>query len=749
MRHTFLRLFLVFLLSFSVLARPLPSDENHLMGFSTENASARQVELETKFDALLRAENLRQRMKRLSARPHHVGSPYDKENAEFIAAQFKEWGFDTRIEQFDVLFPTPKTRLLEMTAPEKFTAKLEEPELVEDATSGQKNEQLPTYNAYSGEGDVEGDLVFVNYGVPADYEELERRGISVKGKIVIAKYGGSWRGIKPKVAAERGAIGCIIYSDPGNDGYFQGDVYPKGAWRAPFGVQRGSVADMPVFPGDPLTPGIGATKDAKRLDWKNAPTIMKIPVLPISYADAEPLLQKMGGQVAPSGWRGALPLTYHLGGVDSLKVRLKLEFNWDIKPIYDVIAKMPGAERPDEWIMRGNHHDAWVNGADDPVSGLVVLMEEARALGELARQGWKPKRTIVYAAWDGEEPGLLGSTEWVETHAEELKKKLAVYINTDSNGRGFLGVGGSHTLEKFINEVVRDVPDPQIKMSVRERARAARIVGGSPAARREAMSRPDLRISALGSGSDYTPFLQHLGVASLNMGFGGEDGGGSYHSIYDSFDHYTRFGDFDFAYGVTLAKVCGRAVLRLADADVLPFEFTNFADTVDQYADEVMRLTDAMREETALTNRLISSGMLKAVQNPQETYVVPGIKDEVPHLNFAPLQNAVERLKKSAAGFQTASGKRNLSGDERKRLNEILIQTERLLTSDRGLPRRDWFRHQIYAPGFYTGYGVKTLPGVREAIEQRNWKEATGQIEILARTIENFAAEIDRAAGLF
>ncbi len=747
MRQTFLRVLTVFLLTVSVFAQTVTTDKT-LMGFSAEN-SAKQRQLETKFDSYLKAENLREWMKKLSARPHHVGSPYDKENAEFIAAQFKSWGFDTKIEQFDVLFPTPKTRVLEMTAPEKFTAKLEEPDLKEDATSNQKNEQLPSYNAYSADGDVTGDLVFVNYGVPADYEELAQRGIDVRGKIVIAKYGGSWRGIKPKVAAEHGAIGCLIYSDPKDDGYFQGDVYPKGAWRQENGVQRGSVADMPVFPGDPLTPGIGSVKGAKRLDRKNAPTIMKIPVLPISYADALPLFKNMGGMIAPENWRGALPTTYHLGGNDAVKVHLKLEFNWDIKPIYNVIAKIQGSERPDEWIMRGNHHDAWVNGADDPISGLVAEMEEARAIGELLKTGWKPKRTIVYAAWDGEEPGLLGSTEWVETHADELKNKLAVYINTDSNGRGFLGIGGSHTLEKFINEVAKDVNDPQVKMSVWERSRAARIVNGSSASRKETISRADLRISALGSGSDYTPFLQHLGIASLNMGFGGEDGGGSYHSIYDSFDHYTRFGDFDFAYGVALAKVCGRTVMRLADADTLPFEFTNFADTVGGYANEVMKLTDSMRDETEAMNQMISSGMLKNVQNPKETFVMPKPKSEVPFLNFSPLENAVAKLQTSAKNFQTASKSKNLSLAEQKNLDAILMKTERFLTSSQGLPRRDWFKHQIYAPGFYTGYGVKTLPGIREAIEQRNWQEATGQINLTAKTLENFVAEIDRAAKLF
>ncbi|HEX8248184.1 MAG TPA: transferrin receptor-like dimerization domain-containing protein [Pyrinomonadaceae bacterium] len=746
MRNSFLRVFCVCLLAFSVVAQSVPNEKT-LLGFSAAG-SARQTALEEKFDSYLRRENLRDWMKRLSARPHHVGSPYGKQNAEFMASLFKSWGFETQIEQFDVLFPTPKTRLLEMTAPERFTAKLSEPPLKEDATSNQQSEQLPIYNAYSIDGDVAGDLVYVNYGIPADYEELEKRGIDVKGKIVIARYGGSWRGIKPKVAAEKGAIGCLIYSDPRDDGYFQGDVYPKGAYRNEFGAQRGSVADMPLFPGDPLTPGVGSTKDAKRLDRKDAPTLTKIPVLPISYADALPLLRNLGGAVVPPNWRGALPITYHFGGTNSLKVRLKLEFNWDIKPAYNVIAKMKGAEIPDQWIIRGNHHDAWVNGADDPISGMVSLMEEARAVGELAKTGWKPKRTIVYAAWDAEEPGLLGSTEWAEFHADELRQKAVVYINSDSNGRGFLGVGGSHTLEKFANEIAKNVVDPQTKISVWQRLKALQVVNGSPAARREVLERSDLRIYALGSGSDYTPFLQHLGIASFNIGFGGEDGGGSYHSVYDSFDHFTRFGDPNFDYGIALSKVCGRTTLRFANAEILPFEFTNFADTVSNYIREVTALADNLREETKMTNRMISDGMISAVQDPTETFVAPKPKTEVPFLNFAPLQNSLAKLQESAKNYQTASKNKQLSPAAQKSLGEILYRTERALTRREGLPRRSWFRHQIYAPGFYTGYGVKTLPAVREAIEQRDWKEASEQIEIVARTIENFAAEIDKATNL-
>jgi len=747
MRLNAFRFLVTLFLINSVFAQSVTVERRSILGFSPDSA-ARQYDLEAKFDAQLKAENLTNWQKRLSARPHHLGSAYNKENADFIAAQFRSWGYDTKLEEFQVLFPTPKTRVVEMTAPEKFTMRLQEPEVAGDATSGQQSEQLPSYNAYSIDGDVTGPLVYVNYGVPADYEELERQGIDVKGKIVIARYGGSWRGIKPKVAAEHGAIGCMIYSDPRNDGYYQGDVYPKGAYRNENGVQRGSVMDMPLYPGDPLTKGIGATKDAKRVDLKNAATLTKIPVLPISYADALPLLKNLDGAVVPESWRGSLPITYHFGG-KTPTVRMKLEFNWDIKPIYNVIAKMTGSERPDQWIIRGNHRDAWVNGADDPLSGMVALMEEARAVSEIAKAGWRPKRTIIYAGWDAEEQGLIGSTEWVETHAEELSRNAAVYINTDSNGRGFLGMGGSHTLEKFINEVGKDIPDPQTKMSVWERTRANQIVNGGAAARKEAMERADLRISPLGSGSDYTPFLQHLGIASLNIGFGGEDGGGSYHSIYDSFDHFQRFADPGNVYGVALAKVCGHATLRLANADTLPFEFTNFAETVNVYASEVTRLADAMREETKAMNQIIANGMLKAVQDPKETYVMPAAKENVPFLNFAPLQNSVARLTESARAFQVASRGQPINPGKQAELDRLLYLSERTLTRDQGLPRRDWFRHQIYAPGFYTGYGVKTLPGIREAIEQRNWTEAEEQIRLAAATIEKFAAEIDEAAKLF
>jgi N-acetylated-alpha-linked acidic dipeptidase len=740
--NTFLRSLLLFV---PALLAASPADEKPLLGFGSSQA-AEQRALEARFDAQLRADNLRDWMKRLAGRPHHVGSAYGKENAEFMAAQFKSWGYDTKIDEFKVLFPTPKTRLLEMTAPTAFKASLAEPALKEDATSGQTDEQLPVYNAYSVDGDVTGELVYVNFGVPKDYEELERRGIDVKGKIVIARYYGSWRGIKPKVAAERGAIGCIIYSDPHEDGYFQGDVYPKGAFRNSCGAQRGSVADMPLYPGDPLTPGVGATEDAKRLPIAEAPTLTKIPVLPISYEDALPLLRAIEGPVAPESWRGSLPITYHLGPGPA-KVRLKMESDWKLVPCYNVVARMAGAERPNQWVLRGNHHDAWVNGAEDPVSGMVSVMEEARAIAELVKTGWRPRRTLVFLAWDGEEPGLLGSTEWAEAHAAELKQHAVAYVNSDNNSRGFLRVQGSHSLERLVNQAARDVLDPQKKISVAERLRALRLTRGSAEEQREARDRAELRIGALGSGSDYTAFLDHLGIASLDVRFGGEGAGGSYHSIYDSFDHYTKFGDPGFAYGVALAQTAGRIVLRLANAETLPFEFTASADAIGGYAREVVKLADDLREETERTNRLIREGRYEAAADPKETYLAPKPKAPVPHLNFAPLQNAVSRLKQAAQEHDQARRGLDASGKAAAEIDVVLFRSERALTGE-GLPRRPWFKHLIYAPGFYTGYGVKTLPGVREAIEERKWDEVDQQGAATARAIERYAAEVERATEL-
>jgi N-acetylated-alpha-linked acidic dipeptidase len=730
-----------------VLSLFTTTNAQKLMGFADSGAT-QQLSWEKQFDVQLSAANMDTWMKFLTAHPHHVGSPHDKANAEYIAALFKQWGYNTEIVTYYPLFPTPKIRVLELLGSKPYRAKLEEPFLKEDKTSGQRSEQLPTYNAYSADGNVTAELVFVNRGIPADYEELERMGVNVKGKIVIAKYGGSWRGIKPKVAAEHGAIGCIIYSDPEDDGYARGDVYPEGAFRRKDGVQRGSVMDMPVYPGDPLTPGTGATKDAKRLEQKDATTIMKIPVLPVSYEDALPLLQSLGGPVVPASWRGALPLTYHIGpGKD--KVHLQLSFNWDLKPLYNVIATLPGSQFPNEWVIRGNHHDGWVNGAADPISGLVAEMEEARAIGELVKKGYRNKRTLVYCAWDGEEPALLGSTEWVEDHASELQQKAVAYINSDGNSRGFISAGGSHAFEPFFNEVVRDVIDPQTGVAINERLYARTLTEAPEANRAKIIGNKNVKLSALGSGSDYTPFLQHLGISSLNLGFGGEGSGGEYHSIFDSYDLFTRFKDPGFNYGIALSKTAGRVTLRLANAEVLPVDFNSFYKTVAEYATDIKTMTDNMRAQTEIQNRMIKENLFDLAKDQTKTYHAPEIKEAVPFLNFSDLDNTLAQLKTSVEEFQKLyTGATRLSLEKQQQLNAVLYQAERSLLQEKGLPRRSWYRHQIYAPGYYTGYGVKTLPGIREGIEERNWQEAKESIETATQTLQSYAKQVNAAIAL-
>jgi N-acetylated-alpha-linked acidic dipeptidase len=729
------------------------TDDAGLVGYAPRSSQSER-EWENKFRAIPDPANLRNYMQLLSARPHHVGSPYDKDNAEWILARFKEWGLDAHIETFYVLFPTPKVRIVEMVAPTKFTAKLDEPALAIDPTTNQKSEQLPTYNAYSIDGDVTAPLVFVNYGLPEDYEKLDRLGVSVKGAIVIAKYYGSWRGVKPKIAAEHGAIGCLIYSEPKDDGYSVDKVFPEGPMRNPDGVQRGSVMDFPSSnPGDPLTPGWGATKDAKRLPIKEAKSITKIPVMPISYGDAQPLLAALAGPMAPEDWRGTLPIPYHIGPGPA-KIHLKVEFNWDIKPVNDVIAKIPGSVAPDEWIVRGNHHDAWVNGAEDPISGQSSLLEEARALGQLVKQGWKPRRTIIYTAWDGEEPMLLGSTEWAEAHADELQAHAAVYINTDGNDRGLLQMGGSHSLEQFINGVARDISDPETQMTVWKREQLSKIAGAKSAEDRvELRQRPDLRIGALGSGTDFTAFLDHLGIASLDLGYGGEDEQGIYHSIYDDFFWYTHFSDRDFVYGRALAQTIGTSVMRLADAEVLPFDFVDFADTVDTYRKDLDKLLTGKQDEVRERNQELEDGAFAAINDPRRPTVAPAKEEVPPHLNFAPLQNAVESLTRSAKHYHQALGKKQATLDDAgmastlATLNHKLIESERRLTSADGLPRRPWYKHLLYAPGVYSGYGAKTIPGVREGIEQKRYAEADQEIVRVSKALEDEAALIESAAG--
>lgn len=654
---------------------PLP-----IRGFPAAALPAQRA-LEEKARAIPDAQRLRSYMEATTREPHIAGSPQSKAVAEYLLRLLREWGLDARIEQFEALLPWPTERALELVAPVKYRASLHEPVLETDRASRNKN-HIPTYNAYSASGRVTAPLIYVNYGIPEDYLELKNRGIDVRGKIVIARYGKSWRGTKAKVAQENGAAGCLIYSDPREDGFFQGDAYPQGPFRPSQGVQRGSVLDMPLYPGDPLSPGWALESGSRRLDRKEATSIMRIPVLPISWSDAQHLMEHLGGPVVPEGWRGALPLTYHFGPGPA-SVHLRVDFDWTVKPIYNVIATIPGSVSPDEWIIYGNHHDAWNNGAHDPISGAIAVLETGRTLAQLGREGWRPKRTIKLALWDGEEFGLHGSTEWVEKHGTELARKAVVYFNSDTNNKGVLSAGGTPALQTFFTQVLRDVNQPGTDGSVLAKRPMAE---GKPT---------PFRLAPVGAGSDYVAFIHHAGIPSINAGFSSGDSGGIYHSVYDSFDWYAKFGDADFSHARALTQVMATAILRLSEAPVLPFEFGSAAQAIEEWMKDlpkvdVAELTQALQE----------------------------------------LRSAAEKYERAFEAAQTAPASANTA----------LNRTERALLIDSGLPGRPWYKHALMAPGLYTGYSAKTLPAIRDS------KDPQSGVKITADAIRGYAASVEAAA---
>ncbi|HWI87128.1 MAG TPA: transferrin receptor-like dimerization domain-containing protein [Sphingomonas sp.] len=727
------------------------------LGVAIQAMPMDQKAIEVAFDAGVSSADQLEWLKIMSSAPNHVGGPHNKANVDYMVGLFRSWGWDTRVETFQVLYPTPISTEVELIAPEHIVLGGQEPAVTGDETSANSAGALPPYVAYQGDGDVTADIVYVNFGMPEDYKAIARRGIDVKGKIVIARYGVGWRGLKPLLAQWHGAAGCIIYSDPAQDGYAQDDPYPRGGARPSFAVQRGSVLDMPVAPGDPLTPDIGATADAKRLTRAEAPTILKIPVLPMSYADATKLLSRLGGPTVPAGWQGALPFTYHIGGDGQTKLHLTVKSDWSLKPIYNVIATINGAKLPDQWVIRGNHHDGWVMGASDPLSGNVAMMSEMKAIGGLLRQGWRPARTIVYASWDGEEPGLLGSTEWAEQHAAELKRKAVIYVNSDSNGRGFFQPGGSHDFQHMVNQAAADVIDPQTRATVAQRQRAGIRASAFDGDKIDAPvlaaaeGGGDVPLDALGSGSDYSVYLQHLGLPALNLGFGGEDqSGGVYHSLYDSYHHMTTFDDPGLKYGAALSKVAGRIVLRTADADTPAMRFGDFADAVALYLGEVVKLADEQREADRKREKLAEDGVFGLASDPLRTVTAPAVEPGTPHIELAGLANAVDRLKVSARAYDAAYADKGATLDpaRRTRLNLMLRDVDQLLIDERGLPGRPWYKNLVYAPGRLTGYGAKTLPGVREAIEDRRFDDANLYAGRTAKVLENYAARLDQARAV-
>jgi N-acetylated-alpha-linked acidic dipeptidase len=695
------------------ISQPL-AQSKPIRGFP-DDAVAAQRQREEQFRRIPDSARLKEYMEAMAGDSHVAGQPSSKRVADYALEKFKSFGLDARLEVFEAMMPWPLETTVELVAPEKYALRIKEPVLPEDPDSG---DQTPLYNAYSGDGDVTGEVVYVNYGMPADFERLKEMKISVQGKIVLARYGGGWRGIKPKVALENGAIGCLIYSDPRDDGFFQGDVYPGGPYRPEYGAQRGSVMDMPIHPGDPLTPGWGSEAGGRKNRREDAATILKIPVLPIGYGDALPILRQLKGPVAPEAWRGALPVTYHVGPGPA-QLHMKLSFEWKNRPLYNVVARIPGTTRPDEWIIYGNHHDAWVMGADDPISGASSLMETARGLGELLKTGWRPSRTIILALWDGEEWGLLGSTEWAEKHKAELQQKAVAYINTDGTGKGWLSAGGSHGLQQFLGEVTKDVMDPRTGKPVFEEARRRAVLGHPEADRADAEKDPSFRIAPLGSGSDYTPFLQHLTLSALNVGFGGESPGGVYHSAYDTVKWYQTHSDTDYSYGRTLSQITGTLILRLSEAPVLPFQFTDTADTLMRYVTELEKLAESKKD---------SKVDMKPVRNAVEA-----------------LRQAGQAYEKAYASLPKVATAQLLGRRELQQLNKLLLTSEQRLGNTEGLPRREWFKHQMYAPGFYTGYGVKTMPQIREGLEENRFTEAQGGVRTVSAAINALAAQVNDA----
>lgn len=670
--------------------------EESIRGFSDEEAKLRQP-FEERLRATAESNKIREFMTRMASDPHHAGSPASRAVAEYALEKFKSFGLEARIDTFDAMIPYPTQRLLEVMGPIRYTAKLREGVIKEDPTSSQAG-QLPTFNAYSGNGDVTAPAVYANYGLPEDYAYLKSRGIDVKGKIVLVRYGRSFRGIKPKVAAENGAIGCLIYSDPRDDGYFAGDSYPKGAFRPPAGVQRGSVMDLPLYPGDPLTPGKPSVPGVPRLKIEDAKNLQRIPVMPISWEDAKPILEQLEGEMAPVEWRGAIPVTYHLGAGPAV-VHLKLQHDNATRPIHDVIAKIKGSVYPDQYVIYGNHHDAWVNGAADPISGAASVLEAARILSKAMAQGWKPKRTIVFALWDGEEYGLVGSTEWVEKNREDLIKNAVAYFNSDTTLRGAMSIQASPSLEKFIEEWMRDYPDPATGKSLLE-----------------STNKKTFKAGPLGSGSDYTAFAHHAGVASLNAGFEGNMSG-VYHSIYDSLRWFQYFGDPDYIFTTAFSGFMATGLARLSDAAVLPFDFGRVTKFVAAQVDELKKMPKAKG------------------------------------LNWETLDREVDKLGATCRFYgQTMAGVEGkfTSSDKTKlrKLNEAIFQSERALSRPEGLPGRDWYKGLLSAPGKYTGYGAKTLPGIREAIELGKPEEAQQQIKVLAEALSNYAERVRVATKL-
>ncbi|HEV2763251.1 MAG TPA: M28 family metallopeptidase [Pyrinomonadaceae bacterium] len=702
---------------------------NAFEGFTPDEAEA-QRSLEERFRAVPAPASAREHLRRLTAEPHVAGTREDYRTALYVRDQLRRAGLSAELREYEVLLAYPRRpSIVELVAPRRERLRLRESALPQDPTSSHPR-VVPLFNGYSASGDVTAPLVYVNYGLPEDYEALKRLGVDVRGRIVIARYGRSFRGVKAKVAEQNGALGLIIYSDPADDGYMQGVVYPEGPWRPESSAQRGSVQYIFDYPGDPLTPGVAAVPGAPRIPRSQATNLPRIPVQPISYGDARRLLEPLRGPLRPRGFQGGLPFPYHVGGNERVRVRLKTDMSYETRPIWNVEARVEGAQEPDRWVVLGNHRDAWVFGAVDPNSGTSAMLEVGRGLGELLKRGWRPRRTIILCSWDAEEYGLIGSTEWAEEHAAELREKAVAYVNMDAavSGSNF-GAASVPSLWKLVRGATRDVRDPRTRKSVYEAWQQRARESQPEAELTDAQAGSDTpiaeaRIGALGSGSDYTPFLQHLGVPSLDMGFGGDYG--VYHSVYDSFNWMAKHGDPTFGYHVAAAQVWGTVALRLAEARALPFDYADYAAQIREFVNETQR---AARRRGPAPVDFDAPSLLEAVAQ---------FEAEARRANA----RRVELVDEYARTRLRADDSNARAQARLRRLNDALLAAERALTDPRGLRGRVWYKHQIYAPGFYTGYAAQPLPDLRQAVDERNPAQAREAARRINDAILRAAAEL-------
>ncbi len=688
-----------------------------LDGFSSDSSAAER-RWEELFRAVPAAGSARAHLRRLTAEPHVAGTKEDYATAIYVRDQMRSYGLSAEIKEYQVLLPFPKhPAVVELIAPRRVRLPVKEAVVPEDATSASPK-IIPLFNGYSASGDVTAPLVYVNYGLPPDYEALRKAGVDVKGKIVIARYGNSFRGVKAKVAEDHGAVGLLIYSDPADDGYGQGDVYPQGPWRPKSSAQRGSVQYLFMYPGDPLTPGSPAIPGTPRLKMEEAKNLTHIPVQPLSYSDARILLEPLKGPVRPKGFQGGLPFAYHVGGTADVRVHLKTDMDFQVRTIWDVIARVEGVVENDRWVIMGNHRDAWVFGAVDPNSGTTAMLEAGRAFGELLKQGWKPRRTILLCSWDGEEQGLIGSTEWVEENAAALKEKAVVYLNMDAavSGPNF-GASSVPSLWKLIRAATREVKDPKTGHSVYQQWQV-RAREQNPETDKDS---PEAAIGALGSGSDFTPFLQHLGIPAADMGFGGDYG--VYHSAFDSFHWMAKFGDPTFAYHVAAAQLWGTVAMRLAMAEGLPFDYGDYARQVREYFSESLKIA----QRRGLAGSFDEKAMDEALKD------------------FA--AEAARLLRDKQRAIEDNSSSSSSAAARLKRINDAVIAAERDLIDDRGLKGRPWYKHQIYAPGVYTGYAAQPLTDFSQALDDRSSATARESLERIVAALKRATLTLKKAGA--